>query len=436
MINDIDTSKAVKLGEITVPSGELLILDPGLARFWRHDEEPSSPRESDVELFDLRVVGPDALAAGTEYDRQYDPRYMFDVPDVEKAQAHFENFCSQINKNAKLEKLDKRISHLERARLAIEIGEGAGVVQYQNLWAVAVSGLPKDRPLPIVATPMPEGEFEGRWRSIDIVLDDKASVANSLSTMGIMVDHGQFICSDLEAFGEFKMWESLDGLADFVFWGPDAEGVAKKFNAQALESEEFGWIDVAIDEIGKHAQAVQDYVYEHKLRVGSDYRPHCNLEKLNSQVRNSEIETGEIQLKSSTACGFSNRWGDGIFEVIRDFDSEGNLVRIRLDVGNERRQSVIRGLMTRSQGAIVTQKIVSGGEPIRFAERLEPANPNDSGWAFCSGNESDEYMENSANFAIVRVQSLVDKDPAIAEILDAPIGSLFRRGPNGYEAED
>lgn len=435
MANNLDTHNAVKLGEITVPSGELLILDPGLARFWRHDGEPSSPRESDVELFDLQVVGPDALEAGKEYDRQYDPRYMFDVPDVEKAQEHFATFCGQINKDARLEKLDKRVSHLKRARLAIEIGEGAGVAQYQNLWAVAVAGLPKNRSLPLIATPMPEGDFEGRWRSIDIVINETAAVSKSVTTMGVMVDHGQLICADLEAFGEFKMWESLDGLADFVFWGPDAEVIAKKFNARELDSEEFGWLNVPIDEIGKHAQAVQDYVYEHKSRVGSDYRPHCNLEKLNSQIRNSESEAGQIQLGDSVACGFSNRWGDGIFEVIRDFDQAGKLVRIRFDVGNEPRQSVIRGLMTRSQGAIVTQKIVSGGEPIRFAERLEPANPNDSGWALSSGTESDEYMENSANFAIVRVQSLVDKDPTLAEILDAPIGSLFRRGPNGYEAD-
>jgi hypothetical protein len=32
-----------------------------------------------------------------------------------------------------------------------------------------------------------------------------------------MVEHGQLICTDLEAFGQFRRREPLDGLADFVF---------------------------------------------------------------------------------------------------------------------------------------------------------------------------------------------------------------------------
>lgn len=77
-------------------------------------------------------------------------------------------------------------------------------------------------------------------------------------------------------------------------------------------------------------------------KVAVDYRPHCNLEKLNAQIRANELEVGQVLLDHAKYCGFSSRWGDGIFEVIRDFDPTGRLVRIRIDVGSEQKQTLMR----------------------------------------------------------------------------------------------
>lgn len=71
------------LGEIEVPSGIMLVLDSGLGRFWRHNEKPCSPRKGDPKCHVLAIVGPDALAAGKAYDRQFDPRYLFDLVEGE-----------------------------------------------------------------------------------------------------------------------------------------------------------------------------------------------------------------------------------------------------------------------------------------------------------------------------------------------------------------
>ena len=207
----------VLLGEVDVPSGILLVLDPGLARFWQHDGDPRSPRREDPEMFDLAVAGTDAVDVGRAYDRQFDPRFLFDQVNVDRSRNQFAEFVKTLNKEAHLEVLPRRIPHLERARLAVEIGGGAGIVVYNGLWSVAIAGVPTDRSLPILATPMPDGEFAERWRSIDVVIDAKAKASRSVSTQGVMVEHGQLLCSDLEAFGEFRMWQSLDGLADFVF---------------------------------------------------------------------------------------------------------------------------------------------------------------------------------------------------------------------------
>ena len=425
----------VLLGEIDVPSGILLVLDPGLGRFWRHDGEPRSPRIADPKEHDLAIVGPDAIAAGRAYDRQFDPRYLFDVADVATTEKHFAKFVSDRKLAARLDRLERRIPHLERARLAVEAGGGAGVVHYNRLWAVAVGGFPTTRALRIEATPMPPGEFRGRWRSIDVVIDADGAAVQSLPVQGVMVEHGQLICADLEAFGQFRMWEPLDGLADLVFWGKDAPAIAEKFQASRLDERHFGWLNVPNAEIRRFADPVQDWIKSEKLHAGVDYRPHCNLEKLNGQIRDNEHESGQLDLAGVRVCGFSNRWGDGIFTVIRDLDAMGRLLRVRLDVGNEETQSRLRRVWILSCGAIVTRKILDG-ETIRFAERLEPHNADDSGWAISSGGETQTYMDNPKNLAIVRLSTMVDKDPELGKIIDAPVGSVFRRAKSGYVPDE
>src|SRR5690554_6237243 len=119
------SAKPVVLGEVEVPSGILLILDPGLGTFWRHDGDPRSPRPADPPGYDLRIVGPDALAAGRAFDRQWDPRYFFDVRDVAAYTERFAAFVSNQGMLATAELMPQRIPHLQRARLAVEIGEGA-----------------------------------------------------------------------------------------------------------------------------------------------------------------------------------------------------------------------------------------------------------------------------------------------------------------------
>ena len=438
--SETETSRQVQpkvIGHIEVPSGTLLILDPGLARYWRHDGDPKSPRESDPRQFDLEITGADGIECGKLYDRQFDPRYLFDVEDTKGAIKHFEEFAKSKNKNAQMKVLDKRVPHINRAYSAIEAGNGAGVVYYNNLWGVVLSGLPKERTLPIQATPMPDGEFRGRWRTVDIVIDETAAVARSEEIVGVMVDHGQLICSDLEAFGNFRMWESVDGKADFVFWGRDAAEVAKKFKAQTLSASEFGWKDLPLKEIDKHAGKVQDHIQDKKLKVGVDYRPHCNLEKLNSQIRETEFGAGQVTLGNARACGFENRWGDGLFEIVRDFDANGKLVRVRIDLGSEKRQTLMRKIWQRSLGALVTRKILDDGEPIKYAEKTEPNNPQDSGWLFTSGTEDQDYMDDDENIEIVPLGWLLQKRDALIEsILNAPLYSVYRREADGFVLED
>jgi hypothetical protein len=432
--------ESVVLGHVDVPSGILLVLDPGLGRFWRHDADPRSPRGNDPERVDLEIVGRDADAAAGAFVERYDlvasmthPRYLLDVrTDDDSVPGSFAALTAERGFDARTEPVPGRVTHLRRARLAVESGDGAGVLTYNGFWAVAVGGVPTDRPLPVVATPMPEGEFAGRWRSIDVVADAAAEVATSETVEGVTVEHGQLMCVDLDALGEFRMWEPIDGLADFVFRGADAADLAATVGADALPDAEYGWVDVPIDEIGERAQRTQRLIADGQLRVGVDFRPHDNLERLNAQVRADPSRAGSLVLAGGRTCGFDNRWGDGIFTVVRDLDAAGRLVRVRLDVGNDATQRRMRWVRLMGSGAIVSSLVWDGVHPPRYTERNQANRPEDSGWDIFSGAESPEFMADHTNFRIVTVAEVIERFPAFKPTADAPVGSRFRLDDDRY----
>jgi hypothetical protein len=420
------------LGQIELPEGILIVLDPGYARYWRHDGDPASPRPRDPREWDLEIVGKDAVAAGRAYDRQWNPRFLYDIPNVDAARQHFRAFATEHGLDADVRVLPARVPHTARVHDALKVGEGLAVVPYNSLWSVAVGGLPVGRPLDVIAQPMPAGEFEGRWEWMDVVIDAAAPVHRSDGVNGFMVDYGQILFAGLGPLGAFRMWESLDGLADFVFRGRDAEALAKTVGANRLSDHEFGWLDVPDGEIGARAKDVQARIERDDLGVSVDYRPHCNLERLNAQVRTSELEIGTLVLNGARVLGGSNSWGDGIFRVSRLFDQGGRLVRVRVELGTEQRQARLRKLAMLARGAVVSRAIVDDDEPIRFSQRDEPRNERDSGWMFFAGTESEEYVNDPDNLAIVQLGTLIERFPALEETLTAPVGARFRLEGDRY----
>jgi len=64
----------VVLGEITVPSGELVLMDGGYLGLWSGHRPPEDVRPDDTPpAFDFEVVGPDAQTAARSFDRQLRP---------------------------------------------------------------------------------------------------------------------------------------------------------------------------------------------------------------------------------------------------------------------------------------------------------------------------------------------------------------------------
>ena len=89
--------------------------------------------------------------------------------------------------------------------------------------------------------------------------------------------------------------------------------------------------------------------------------------------------------------------------------------------------SDVRPLAERRGAGIASDHIMVDGKPVGFMYREAPDDPHDSGWRFLSGAESQEYMDQSDNFAMYDVNTIANYDPSIVEYLDAPVGSAFGR---------
>jgi hypothetical protein len=255
-----------------------------------------------------------------------------------------------------------------------------------------------------------------------------ASSLAATASLYVMVDWARLMFVDLDAVKLWQHDEPLDGLADFVFWGRGAETLAKRVAAVQLDGDTYGWRDRSVEETLKNCAHVKQIVKRLKLKVVTDFRPHSHHYQLMEQVRRSSVESGFVTLGEARACGFMTTWGDGIFEVHRDLDSSGRLLRVRIELGTDERRKLMRQVEFRwSTAALVSKKIVDEGQPVRFMYRQAPDRETDSGWRMFSGLESDAYSNNAKNIAIVPLNVFGERDKRVDRLLDAPIGSVFER---------
>ncbi|WP_281991673.1 immunity protein Imm33 domain-containing protein [Aquimarina aggregata] len=85
----------------------------------------------------------------------------------------------------------------------------------------------------------------------------------------------------------------------------------------------------------------------------------------------------------------------------------------------------------------VTNKVLYDNAPINYIYREEPMKKDperdyvDTGWRILSGDEPDEYMNNSENLSLVSLGAVLSKDDSFIELLESEIGTSFERNENG-----
>ncbi len=329
-----------RLGQVTIPSGRLLVVDTGLLNLWCHDEAPllpegelSSPEATEAanRSQDFRIEGRDAARAAELFDRQPQRRWLFDIPPhgVATIERAFADLVRQHGLDARLVPASPRLTHLRRAREAITDGPGGFLMHGVPL--VACGGLPAHS-LDVVGERRGAEPWPNCWSWVGVQVCDHA-VAMEQRVGDVGVDWARLMFVDVEALAHWNHHDPLDGRADFVFWGRDAAAAAKRFGAQPLEEGHFGFVDLPIDDVIARCMPIEEARERGEYRMATDFRPHTQHYRLLEQMRPSPTESGTLALGASQCCAFFTTWGDGIFPVFRDVDAEGRLVRIRVQLG-------------------------------------------------------------------------------------------------------
>ncbi|MBL9028561.1 MAG: DUF2185 domain-containing protein [Myxococcales bacterium] len=87
--------------------------------------------------------------------------------------------------------------------------------------------------------------------------------------------------------------------------------------------------------------------------------------------------------------------------------------------------------MTKVGYIIASNEVAKQRKRVGYLYREEPDNEGDSGWRVFSGEESQEYADDAANFAMYNASTIVDIDPSIASLLDEPAPAAFERDASG-----
>ena len=95
--------------------------------------------------------------------------------------------------------------------------------------------------------------------------------------------------------------------------------------------------------------------------------------------------------------------------------------------------SGLRALAEGRGSCLASDRITVAGQQIGFMYRELPDDDTDSGWRFFSGEETQEYADDPANFALHDVNTIANYDPDIIAHLDAPAYSAFERHPETRE---
>ena len=336
-----------QLGDVVIPSGLVMIVDMGLLNFWSHDQEPVLtegilPTDELTEIAnnseDFRIDGPDAEKSGRTLELQWNPLYLYDIPAhaIANVRNSFENLKTENGWQATLSSVKPRIAHRDRVDHAIQFGKGAGEVQFHGMSAVAVNILPQERPLSVVGFRMEGDEYAKSWREVHLLVRPDSRPARTNMVGVVAVDKARLMFVDADVLGLWQHEEPIDGMADFVFWGRDAQIAADKLRAEQLGDCQYGWKDVPVMDAVELGTAVEEFRDEADLKFATDFRPHSHHYYAMELVRNSSTESGVVELGDTRACAFMTTWGDGFFPVFNDLDEQGRTVRLRIELGNER----------------------------------------------------------------------------------------------------
>jgi hypothetical protein len=333
-------SSLEQIGTVTTRSGGLIVLDTGYLNIWSHSRPPLLPvgslstedqTRNANSFVDLRLIGSDAERAGQLLDMSWNPLFVYyQPPDHAELEDKLQEVVRKHHLDARFEVISPRIPHRKRIDQALEYGGGAGEIQFHGVWAAVVAGVPVGESLQVLGERMPPPD-QFNWKRVWVRCNPRSFIGRSEKVGHVGVDYARLLIADFDVLGAWHHEDSLDGLADFVFWGSDAEQAARFLNAETLSTTEFGWTDLPVESAEERGMAVEDYKRTNNLKFATDYRPHSHHWEVMRDARTTPTESGMTEVDGVKVCNFMTTWGDGVFEVHRDLGNSGELVQIRIE---------------------------------------------------------------------------------------------------------
>jgi hypothetical protein len=91
----------------------------------------------------------------------------------------------------------------------------------------------------------------------------------------------------------------------------------------------------------------------------------------------------------------------------------------------------IKDIVSGHGGCVASDRITVDGLKVGYMRREEPTRPEDSGWVFLSGDESQEYLDDAGNLDIYECNTIANYDRDILPLLYAEVGAVFERKNGG-----
>ncbi|HUS29833.1 MAG TPA: hypothetical protein VMZ53_15115 [Kofleriaceae bacterium] len=197
--------------------------------------------------------------------------------------------------------------------------------------AIVKAQVPSDRALAVIGHRVGAGkEYGDCWDRVIVKL--ASGVPTHWKKLGeASVDFARLVVMDHSALDVWTHEDTLDGLADVVFWGRDAAAAARASGAKSMK-EGYGWTNLSLDVAEEKALEVDKLKHANKWAMNIDFRPHSHHFYALAEARKNKLGAGTIEVGDAKVCLFFTSWGDGVFPVFLDLDEQDRPLQVRVQL--------------------------------------------------------------------------------------------------------
>lgn len=208
--------------------------------------------------------------------------------------------------------------------------------------AIVKAKVPANRELQVVGERVGRGRFADCWDHIAVVLGD-GEVHGSKKLGEAGVDFARLVCMDHGALDAWQHEDSLDGLADVMFWGRDEKKLAAATNAPRTR-DGYGWADLPVAEAEAKILECERLKAQNKWLLATDFRPHSHHFHALAAARANPNGAGGLALGDARVLLFFTSWGDGVYPIYLDTDGDDRPVQVRIQLATEASSAAMRAV--------------------------------------------------------------------------------------------